>query len=262
MVFNIKNLWIVAILALFSNSAWAQYPAHLKFLSYNLWGYQNAVTPGGYDRLASVINELNPDISGHQEVDFKNDRSKGIDVIAYIANRTKMHSVFAPGLKDYQNGQYGEGLLSDFPPLKKKLFWIEQPGGEDRSAIEIEVTMAGEKVRFLTTHLAHENNDFRAHQAKKMVEWINLGGDPQTPIVIMGDFNSRPGDRAMSQYEKAGFEYVKDPNGEIMDSIDHILYRPKERWHLIEAGKPTHYKSSDHDPVWAILELLDPQPQE
>ncbi len=258
---NARNLWIVALLALFCSNASAQYPAHVKFLSYNLWGYKNAETPGGYDQLASVINELNPDISGHQEVDFENDRSKGVDVIAHLANRTKMHSIFAPGLKNYQNGQYGEGLLSDFPPESKKLFWIEQPGGEDRSAIEIGITMAGEKVRFLTTHLAHENNDFRARQAKEMVEWINEGGDSKTPMVIMGDFNSRPGDRAMSQYEKAGFEYVRNAKGEIMDSIDHIMYRPKDRWRIVEAGKPTHYKSSDHDPVWAILELVNPPSQ-
>ncbi|MBT5708251.1 MAG: hypothetical protein HOI66_18210 [Verrucomicrobia bacterium] len=261
MVSNASKLWIVVLFALTCSNAWAQYPAHVKFLSYNLWGYRNAEIPGGYDRLASVINELNPDISGHQEVDFKNDRSKGIDVIAYLGKRTKMHPVFAPGLKDYQNGQYGEGLLSDRPALKKKLFWIEQPGGEDRSAIEIEITMAGEKVRILTTHLAHEGNDFRARQAKEMVEWINKGGDPKTPMVIMGDFNSRPGDRAMSQYEKAGFEYVRNAKGEILDTIDHIMYRPKERWRLIEAGKPTHYKSSDHDPVWAILELVNQPPK-
>ena len=140
-----EAFWIVALMALFCGNASAQYPAHVKFLSYNLWGYKNAETPGGYDQLATVINELNPDISGHQEVDFKNDRSKGVNVIGHLAKRTKMHPIFAPGLKNYQNGQYGEGLLSDFPPVSKKLFWIEQPGGEDRSAIEIEITMAGEK---------------------------------------------------------------------------------------------------------------------
>ena len=116
-------------------------------------------------------------------------------------------------------------------------------------------------MRFLTTHLAHENNDFRARQAKEMVDWINKGDDLKTPMVIMGDFNSRPGDRAMSHYEKAGFEYVRNSKGEIMDTIDHIMYRPKGRWRIVDAGKPTHYKSSDHDPVWAILELVDPQEQ-
>ena len=136
-----------------------------------------------------------------------------------------------------------------------------EPKGEDRSAIEIEITMGGEKVRFLTTHLAHENDAFAAHQAKEMVAWIDKGGNDKTPMVILGDFNSRPGDSAMSQYEKAGFVYVRNADGEIMDKIDHIMYRPKERWRVIEAGKPTHYTASDHDPVWANLELLNPKAQ-
>jgi len=46
MVSNAKRLWIVALIGFFSANAWAQYPAQVKFLSYNLWGYQNAVTPG------------------------------------------------------------------------------------------------------------------------------------------------------------------------------------------------------------------------
>ena len=55
MVFNVKKVWIVMFLALAHSSAWAQYPAHVKFLSYNLWGYRNAETPGGYDALAHVL---------------------------------------------------------------------------------------------------------------------------------------------------------------------------------------------------------------
>jgi endonuclease/exonuclease/phosphatase family metal-dependent hydrolase len=258
MLSNTTKLSIIILLA-FANSTWAQYPAHVKFLSYNLWGYRNAETPGGYDSLASVIKELNPDISGHQEVDRANTRSKGVDVIAYIAKRTKMRSLFAPALKGWKGGDYGEGLLADLPPLSHRLFWVEEPEGEDRSAIEIGITMGGEKVRFLTTHLAHENDAFAAHQAEEMVAWIDKGGSDKIPMVIMGDFNSRPGDSAMSHYEKAGFVYVRNADGEIMDEIDHIMYRPKNRWRIIEAGKPIQYTASDHDPVWANLELLNPK---
>lgn len=249
----------VALLALLCASAEAQYPAEVKFLSYNLWGYQNAETPGGYDSLATVINDIDPDVSGHQEVDRTNRRSKRVDVIAYLGDLTGMHSLYAPALKEYQGGEYGEGLLADQPPLSHRLFWVEEPEGEDRSAIEIEITMAGERVRFLTTHLAHENDAFRTHQAEEMVAWIEAGGDADIPMVILGDFNARPGDDAMSQYEDAGFVYVRNDAGEILDEIDHILYRPQDRWRVAEADKPTHYTASDHDPVWAILELLDPR---
>jgi endonuclease/exonuclease/phosphatase family metal-dependent hydrolase len=257
---NLRTLWTLAILALAHTAGWAQYPAQVKFLSYNLWGYRNAETPGGYDSLAIVINEIDPHISGHQEVDRSNSRSKGVDVIAYLGKKTNMHSLFAPALKGWRGGDYGEGLLSDLPPLNHRLFWVAESGGEDRSAIEIEITMAGERVRFLTTHLAHENDAFAAHQAEQMVAWIDSGGSADVPMVILGDFNSRPGDDAMSQYENAGFVYVRDSDDQILDEIDHIMYRPRDRWRLLKAGKPTHYTASDHDPVWASLELLSPPP--
>jgi endonuclease/exonuclease/phosphatase family metal-dependent hydrolase len=245
-------------MALLTASAAAQYPAEVKFLSYNLWGYRNAETPGGYDALATVINEIGPAISGHQEVDRANTRSKGLDVIAYLGERTGMHALFAPALRGWRGGDYGEGLLAVHPPLSHRLFWVEEPEGEDRSAIEIGITMAGESVRVLTTHLAHENDAFAAHQAREMLAWIDEGGGREIPMVIMGDFNSRPGDEAMSQYEAAGFVYVTDSSGQILDEIDHIMYRPADRWHVVEADKPTQYTASDHDPVWAILELLNP----
>jgi endonuclease/exonuclease/phosphatase family metal-dependent hydrolase len=247
------------LLALFGTSVEAQYPAQVKFLSYNLWAGQNALISGGYDSLALVINEIDPDVSGHQEVDRVNRRSKRVDVIQYLGDLTDMHSLYAPGLKQYQGGEYGEGLLADSVPLSHRLFWVEEPGGEDRSAIEIEITMGGERVRFLTTHLAHENGGFRAHQAEEMVAWIDEGGDRDIPMVILGDFNSRPGDDAMSQYEDAGFVYVRNQNGDILDEIDHIMYRPEGRWQLLDADKPTQYTASDHDPVWAILQLLNLQ---
>ncbi|NKB71476.1 MAG: hypothetical protein GKR89_30765 [Candidatus Latescibacteria bacterium] len=254
-----RFLWLVAVLTLAHTVVWAQYPAQVKFLSYNLWGYHNAERPGGYDSLATVINEIDPDISGHQEVDRANERSKGVDVIAYLGKQTNMHALFAPALKGWRDGDYGEGLLANYPPLNHRLFWVEEPEGEDRSAIEIDITMAGERVRILTTHLAHENDPFAAHQAKEMVAWIDSGGPADIPMVILGDFNSRPGDIAMQHYEQAGFVYVRDSDGQILDEIDHIMYRPKDRWRLLKVGKPTHYTASDHDPVWALLELLNPQ---
>ncbi len=250
---------LVILSGIFFTSAAAQYPDQVKILSYNLWGYQNAVTPGGYEALADVINEIDPDISGHQEVDSSNSRSNGLDVIGYLGEQTDMYSVYAPALIGWNGGHYGEGLLADLEPLSYRLFWVEEPGGEDRSAIEIEITMAGERVRVLTTHLAHENDEFAAHQAEEMVKWIDSGGAADIPMIIMGDFNSRPGDIAMVHYEDAGFVYVRDDNGNILDNIDHIMYRPQERWSIVEAGKPTHYTASDHDPVWAVMELQDPQ---
>jgi endonuclease/exonuclease/phosphatase family metal-dependent hydrolase len=236
-------------------SLMAQYPAQVKILTYNI--YAGGHGDGPYDDIAAVINEIDPDISGHQEVDSCNPRNPH-DVIGWLGEQTNMYDLFAPGWKSWGDGHYGEGLLADSQIISHRLFWVEEPGCEDRGAIEIGITMGGERVRVLTTHLAHEGESYRAHQAEEMVKWIDSGGTADIPMVIMGDFNSRPGADAMSKYEDADFVYVRDENGDIMDNIDHIMYRPENRWKVVEADKPTHYTASDHDPVWAVLELLDP----
>jgi endonuclease/exonuclease/phosphatase family metal-dependent hydrolase len=249
----IKSAIFLAVSAIWVSG---QYSSQIKVLSYNLWGYQNAVTPGGYDSLADVINEIDPDISGHQEVDSANDRSGGIDVIGYLGEQTNMHAYYAPALIGWGGGHYGEGLLADSAVISQKNFWVEQIGGEDRSALEVEITMAGKRVRILTTHLAHENDEFAAHQAEEMVTWMDEQDNRDIPMIIMGDFNSVPGDTAMTHYGEAGFVYVNGSNGQPLDRIDHIMYRPESRWRVVEAEKPTHYEASDHDPVWALMELL------
>ena len=48
-----RILWTVTVFMSACTAVWAQYSAQVKFLSYNLWGYHNAVTPGGYDSLAA-----------------------------------------------------------------------------------------------------------------------------------------------------------------------------------------------------------------
>lgn len=252
---NTISLFVMLIVVSLCETLWAQYPAQAKILTYNI--YAMGHDDGPYDDIAAVLNEINADISGHQEVDSCNPRNP-LDVIGWLGEQTNMYDLFAPGWKNWGDGHYGEGLLADSQIISHRLFWVEEPGCEDRGAIEIGITMGGERVRILTTHLAHEGESQRIHQAEEMVKWIDSGGTADIPMVIMGDFNSRPGQGAMSIYEDADFVYVRDDNGNIMDNIDHIMYRPEQRWKVIEAEKPTQYTASDHDPVWAIMELQNP----
>lgn len=233
----------------------AQYSNEIKVLTYNLFagGHSN---DGSYADIVEVLNDISADISGHQEVDSCNGRNS-LDVINWLGEQTNMHSHFAPALKSWNGGKYGNGMLSTHEPISIRKFWADLGsfGAEDRSASEIEITMNGEKVRVLNTHVAYQGVQAPAAQAAQMIDWIDEGGDRSIPMIIMGDFNSYEGDAAMTHFEEAGFTYVRNDNGSVMDHIDHIMFRPKDRWTLLDKGKPTNYSASDHDPVWAILEL-------
>lgn len=255
--FNINAFFIILIFLCIDN-VMAQYGDTIKVLTYNLYagGHSNNKP---YSDIIPVLDDINADISGHQEVDSCNGRNS-LDVINWLGEQTNRFSHFVPALKNWNGGQYGNGMLSKFEPNNIRKFWIdlESYGAENRSASEIEITMNGEKVRVLNTHVAYAGIQAPAKQAEEMIKWIDEGGGKDIPMIIMGDFNSTPGDAAMIHFEEAGFIYVKNENGSVMDNIDHIMYRPADRWDLIDRGKPTQYNASDHDPVWAKLHLKQP----
>jgi len=216
---------------------------------------------GSYADIGGVIKEIQPVVCGLQKVDSCNSRNSG-DVLQWLADETGKKSTFAPAIKNYQgsSGTYGVGFLSNDTPLSVRRLWIEHTQNEqDRGVLEIGCTMAGEKVRIIVTHLAHEGASYRTAQIKTILSWIDSAGT-EDPVIIMADFNAAPTESSMKQFEMAGFDYVKGANGAILDTsngqkINHILFRPLSRWSVAEAGNPA-YSASNRNPVWADMKLI------
>ena len=239
----------------------AQYPASVKVMTYNINAEKHA--SGSYNDIAEVITALAPTVCGLQKVDSCNSRNSS-DVLSWLGNQTSLLPSFAPAIKKYENstGSYGIGFLTKETPLSVRRLWIEHTASEqDRAVLDIKTTLGGEQVHFIVTHLAHEGTSYRTAQIKTIIPWIDSIGT-NTPMIIMGDFNAAPTENSMKQFETAGFAYVKEKGGKILDTsasqgINHILYRPAARWRCNNAGNPA-YAASNRNPVWAEMELLDP----
>lgn len=244
-------LFIAFLISIIPNTS-AQYGSQIKVMTYNICAWCNEGT--NYEDIVTVLNDINPDISGHQEVEKENTRTP-LDVIKVISNQTNRFHGFAPGLKNFRGGQYGVGMLWVQQPETNDAIWMETPNGEDRGAIASEITMNGQKVLVINMHLANESNAFRQLQSGIVMDWINARYPADMPVIMMGDFNTSPGSSGMKSFEDAGFVYARYPNGNVPDHIDHILYKPAAKWNLLELEKPTNYPGSDHDPVWAVLEI-------
>ncbi|MBN1307036.1 MAG: hypothetical protein JXA18_03905 [Chitinispirillaceae bacterium] len=230
-------------------------------MTYNI----NAEThrDGDYTDIGDVIKEIDPAIAGLQKVDSCTVTAKPIDVLKTLGGQTDMVPTFSMSYTQ-NNGSYGNGFLSDSVPKSSRRLPIPKgSASEDRSALEIGITMEGERVRIIVTHLAYEQNDsYRVTQLKKILPWIDSGGTETDPVVIMADFNAQPTAGSMQLLTDAGFAFVKGKNGQILDTssgqgINHILYRPEARWKINDAGNPT-YAASNRNPVWADMELLNP----
>jgi endonuclease/exonuclease/phosphatase family metal-dependent hydrolase len=129
-----------------------------------------------------------------------------------------------------------------------------------RAALEIGVTVAGEPVRVIVTHLDISGAATRTSEVQQIISWIDSGGARTIPAVIMADFNAQSTEACMTKLTDAGFVFLKTSTGVILDTaqkINHILYRPENRWKVVDVGNPA-YSASNRYPLWGLLSLLNP----
>src|SRR5690606_34245426 len=88
--------------------------AIVRVLTFNI--LHGATTKGDFDLdvISELINNATPDLVALQEVDYKTNRTKKLDLTTELAQRTGMTSYFAKAM-DYDGGAYGEGVLSKWP---------------------------------------------------------------------------------------------------------------------------------------------------
>lgn len=119
---------------------------------------------------------------------------------------------------------------------------------------------AGIEFDVVNTHLDEHIGANREASARQLVEWLR----PDTPTVLLGDFNAPPSDRALVALLNAAFRRVPAEGGTAHGftgvdgaAIDHIFV--SRHW-TIEAAdvardRPGGRLPSDHWPVWADLRL-------
>lgn len=240
----------------------AQYPDTVKIMTYNINAEGHG--SGSYSDIATVIKAIDPTINGIQKLDSCNSRNSQY-VLKYLGEQSSMQYTFGATITNFKGsaGSYGIGFLSKEAPLttRKLAILSANPSSyEDRAALEIGITMAGEPVRVIVTHLDYSSNAAnRTAQIQKIIPWIDSVGKTD-PVVIMADFNAQPTESSMKLFEQDGFVYVKGKNNKIMDTtngINHILYRPENRWTIVDVGNPV-YSASNRNPLWALMSLKDP----
>jgi endonuclease/exonuclease/phosphatase family metal-dependent hydrolase len=234
----------------------AQYPDTVKIMTYNINAETH--TDGDYTDIGDVIKAINPTIAGLQKVDSFSVAASPVDVLKSLGEQTGMSYTFSMSYAK-NNGSYGNGFLSDSVPKSTRHLAIPKgSASEDRSALEIGITMAGGKARVIVTHLDYGNAANRTAQLQQILSWIESGGNAADPVVIMADFNAQSTESSMTVLTDAGFVYVKGSKGEVLDTaqkINHILYRPENRWSIVGVGNPA-YAASNRYPLWALMKLI------
>jgi endonuclease/exonuclease/phosphatase family metal-dependent hydrolase len=133
---------------------------------------------------------------------------------------------------------------------------------EQRGVIEAEITLPEMKqpLLLLATHF-----DFRRDERERLesVKVINelAAMHAARPALLAGDLNATPESMTLEQlatnWKLANAEPLPTiPVKEPQKQIDYVLYRPLNRWKVVEVKVLEEAVASDHRAIAATLELL------
>ena len=230
----------------------------IKVLAYNIKHGEGMDGTVDLARAAQVIRALDPDLVTLQEIDNQTTRTEGVDQARRLGELTGMHRAFGDFM-EYRGGHYGMALLSRYPIVEFTNHRLPD-GEEPRSALAARVLIggSGEEVIFVGIHL-YRTPEERLAQAERIVE---LFKDETTPVILAGDFNSTP-DSDVLQLLERWWRIPKKPDDRLTfpsvnprREIDFIMYRPAQRFEVVEYRVIEEPLASDHRPVLMKLELL------
>ncbi len=257
-----KLFCLILAINVLSFSASAQTPDSsrvVRVLSYNI--LHGATMKGDFDLdlIADVIKSVKPDLVALQEVDFKTNRARKMDLATELGVRTGLAPLFGKAMY-FDGGAYGEGVLSRYSFLSTQNHVLfHEPDKEPRAALETNVVLgSGDTIRFVGTHLDHTKDEInRINQAKQLVQ---LFSQDERPTILAGDLNARPDSDPMKILFQAFFRsFAADtptfPATDPRIKIDYVLFHPAHRWKVLETKVLDEKVASDHCPVLVVLEL-------
>lgn len=258
---------VTAAVGLCCTEVVAQKKQQIKVLTFNIYHGEAHYERGtsNLQKIAAVINEHQPDFVAMQEVDSMTNRTakfnngKPIDIVKELAALTKMHGYFAKAI-DYDNGGYGEGVLTKKPAIVTRYSLPIPNGGEGRAMLQVQQKMSnGKTVVFAGNHLCHQFDVNRIAQIKAV---DSISKKLSYPVILAGDWNFVPDSKEYEIITK-NFKDAAVVNGNTVATFPYT--DAKKRLDMVFVSKNANWKvkdvqvikndASDHMPVLVTLEL-------
>ncbi len=225
-------------------------------LTYNIHHAEGMDEVVDLERIAALIKALDPDLVALQEVDSVTTRTNEVDQAAELGRLTGLAYVYG-SFMPYQGGAYGMALLSRWPVDTSQNLRLPD-GDEPRTALSATVTLpnTGQKIRFVGIHF-YRTDEERLAQATRLEEYLD---SESTPTILAGDFNSTPGSEVMVHVQTSwsvvpkGEDHLTFSSFEPVREIDFVLFRPYDRFEVLEQWLVDEPVASDHRPV--VVDLV------
>ena len=204
---------------------------HLRVATFNIHHGADPHDLLDLERVAAVIESMDLDIVGLQEVDRFWPRSNFVDQPQWLGRRLRMWTAYGANLvlppedgtdeTARRDREYGTLVLSKWPILTKSNVLLPKfPDGEQRGLMKTTIVTPVGPVHFANTHLQHNDPAEREVQADAIVAL--LGPTPRRTILV-GDFNAEAGTPEIDVIDTAVddvWDAVGDGPGHTYDTID------------------------------------------
>jgi len=223
----------------------------LRILTYNVRNGMGMDEKTDYNRVASVIDAIHPEVVALQELDSVTTRSNGVDVLKTLAEKCGMKAVYGASIS-YRGGKYGIGILSREKPLTTS--FIPLPGREEKRGL----LMAEFKDYILfCTHLSLTEADRIA--SVKLID--QKAKELQKSVFLAGDLNTSPNSEAVSLLSEYWINLSGTqptfPSSGPTECIDYIwgVNCCNYTYSIIKQEVVPDISASDHRPVFVDIRI-------
>jgi len=210
-------------------------------------------------RIAQIVNELDADVIGLQEVHSENGGPEESHQMQYLAQATRRTAIAGPMVMK-ANSEYGNVLLTRHPVIHTRRLDLSVPGREARGAIDVDIDTGHGVLRVIVSHLGLRVRE-RIYQTKRLL--ASIAKESTTPIIVLLDFNewfpwAFPILRFNEEFGKAP-AFRTFPSPAPIFSLDRIWVKPQGA--LVSVRRhitPLTRVASDHLPLHATIDIHRP----
>lgn len=227
--------------------------AALRVVSYNIAGHTALVRPGHVAQIGALIQGLEADVVGLQEVHRGTWQSRWRDQVAELERTTGLAAAFGPSFR-VLGGEFGNAVLVRGTVLDSEVLPLPS-FGEPRSVLRVRVEVRGSELEVFVTHLTAwggVNRAARGRQLRCLGEHLRAAG---RPFVLAGDFNAPPQTPEVAALLRGDLAQLcgvrEESTHSLLDRrLDYLLADPRFR---VVQGRVLRRGPSDHWPLVAEL---------
>lgn len=233
----------------------------VRILCFNIHGGRSLDGTRDLNRLRTLMDEENIDISVLQEVETRSSRGGQAADLETLSGPARPYLAHGPSMTE-NAGWYGNLVVSRFPILRTVNHNLETSRRlEPRGAIDVTIDAGADKIRIIGTHLSLMPGE-RWREAQNLVKLIKKVEETErNPVFLMGDINEWRWTSRLLQYLDRTM--IPVPCGRTFPSFRPFLKLDRV-WHDTPGlnvtaralNGPAARKLSDHLPVLIEAELI------